>query len=36
MSGTPKGVGEFKIGDVFKGKILYDNKVIIEETFEVY
>ena len=36
MSGTPKGVGEFKIGDVFIGKILYDNKVIIEETFEVY
>ena len=36
MSGTPKGVGEFRIGDVFKGKILYDNKVIIEETFEVY
>ena len=36
MSGTPKGVGEFKIGDVFIGKILYDNRVIIEETFEVY
>ena len=36
MSGTPKGVGEFKIGDVFIGKILYDNEIIIEETFEVY
>lgn len=36
MSGTPKGVGEFNIGDVFIGKILYDNRVIVEETFEVY
>lgn len=36
MSGTPKGVGEFKTGDVFIGKILYDNRVIVEETFEVY
>ncbi|MFW2568417.1 fumarylacetoacetate hydrolase family protein [Aliarcobacter butzleri] len=35
MSGTPKGVGEFKKGDIFVGKILYDNKVIIEEKFEV-
>lgn len=35
MSGTPKGVGEFKINDVFTGKIIYDNKTIIEETFIV-
>ncbi|MDZ7819383.1 MAG: fumarylacetoacetate hydrolase family protein [Aliarcobacter sp.] len=35
MSGTPKGVGSFKIGDVFVGKILYDGKVLIEETFTV-
>jgi 2-keto-4-pentenoate hydratase/2-oxohepta-3-ene-1,7-dioic acid hydratase in catechol pathway len=35
MSGTPKGVGEFKKGDIFVGKILYDKKVIIEERFEV-
>lgn len=35
MSGTPKGVGEFKIGDVFIGKILYKEKVIVEQRFEV-
>ena len=35
MSGTPKGVGVFKVGDVFLGKILYDGKVIVEETFKV-
>ncbi|MCT7547741.1 fumarylacetoacetate hydrolase family protein [Aliarcobacter butzleri] len=35
MSGTPKGVGEFKKGDIFVGKILYDKKVIIKERFEV-
>lgn len=33
MSGTPKGVGEFKKGDVFSTKILYDNAVLIEEEF---
>ena len=31
MSGTPKGVGEFKIGDEFVGKILLDKKVLIEK-----
>ena len=31
MSGTPKGVGEFKIGDKFLGKILYKNEIIIEK-----
>lgn len=35
MTGTPKGVGEFKIGDIFLGKILYKNKVIIEKEFKV-
>ncbi|RXJ84125.1 fumarylacetoacetate hydrolase family protein [Arcobacter cloacae] len=35
MSGTPKGVGAFKKGDIFIGKILYENKVLIEETFKV-
>jgi 2-keto-4-pentenoate hydratase/2-oxohepta-3-ene-1,7-dioic acid hydratase in catechol pathway len=35
MSGTPKGVGAFKIGDVFIGKILYDGNIIIEEKFIV-
>jgi len=35
MTGTPKGVGEFKIGDVFVGKILYNGKTIVEEIFEV-
>ena len=35
MSGTPKGVSSFNIGDIFVGKILFDEKVIIEETFIV-
>jgi len=35
MSGTPKGVGSFNVGDVFVGRILYNGKVLIEETFEV-
>jgi 2-keto-4-pentenoate hydratase/2-oxohepta-3-ene-1,7-dioic acid hydratase in catechol pathway len=35
MSGTPKGVGEFNVGDIFIGKILYENRVLIEETFKV-
>lgn len=35
MSGTPSGVGEFKTGDIFIGKILLDNKIIIEERFSV-
>ncbi len=36
MTGTPKGVGEFKQGDSFIGKILYDNNVILEKRFEVH
>lgn len=35
MTGTPKGVGEFKVGDIFLGKILYNKKVLIEKIFEV-
>lgn len=35
MSGTPKGVGEIKIGDKFKGEISLDGKILIEEEFEV-
>ncbi len=36
MSGTPKGVGQFNIDDVFIGKILYDGKVIVEKRFKVH
>ena len=35
MSGTPSGVGEFKKGDLFVGKILFENKVIVEQEFFV-
>jgi len=35
MTGTPKGVGEFKVGDIFIGKILFDGKIIIEQRFDV-
>lgn len=34
MTGTPKGVGQFVIGDEFLGRILYDGKVLIEEKFK--
>jgi len=36
MSGTPKGVGQFAIGDIFVGKILYKDKVIVEKSFKVH
>ncbi len=36
MTGTPKGVGQFNIGDIFVGKILYNDKVIVEKRFKVY
>lgn len=32
MSGTPSGVGEFKIGDKFTGKILFNNELLVEFT----
>lgn len=35
MSGTPKGVGAFNIGDEFLGKILYKNEILIEKEFIV-
>ncbi len=35
MTGTPKGVGKFYVGDKFLGKILYDGKVLIEQRFKV-
>ena len=35
MSGTPSGVGEFKKGDLFVGKLLFENKIILEEEFFV-
>lgn len=35
MTGTPKGVGEFKIGDKFLGKILYKNEVLVQKEFIV-
>lgn len=36
MTGTPKGVGEFNSGDIFVGKILYEDKVLIEKRFDVH
>jgi len=36
MTGTPKGVGQFNIDDIFVGKILYDKKVIVEKRFIVH
>lgn len=35
MTGTPKGVGSFKIGDIFLAKVLYKNDIYIENRFEV-
>jgi 2-keto-4-pentenoate hydratase/2-oxohepta-3-ene-1,7-dioic acid hydratase in catechol pathway len=35
MSGTPKGVGEFKVGDKFLGKILCKNEILIQKEFIV-
>jgi len=35
MSGTPKGVGEFKREDEFIGKILYKNEILIQKKFKV-
>jgi len=33
MTGTPNGVGAFKIGDIFVGKVLFEDKIIIEKEF---
>ncbi len=35
MSGTPKGVGTYSIGDIFTGKIYEDTKLLVEVTWEV-
>lgn len=35
MSGTPKGVGTYNIGDIFEGKIYCENKLLVKSTFEV-
>ena len=34
MSGTPKGVGGYKKGDIFKGVIFYQDKEILTATWE--
>lgn len=34
MSGTPKGVGTYKIGDIFKAIIYNKEKVIVEHTWD--
>lgn len=34
MTGTPQGVGSFEIGDTFIGKIIYKNKVLVEQKFQ--
>lgn len=35
MSGTPKGVGNYQVGDVFKGLIYYKEKVLVESFWRV-
>ena len=35
MSGTPKGVGGYKKGDRFEGKIYLGGEVVVESLFEV-
>jgi len=35
MSGTPKGVGAYKIGDIFEGKIYLKNKLILTTKWTV-
>ena len=35
MSGTPKGVGNYKKGDIFLGKIYCDNELLVQNIFEV-
>ena len=34
MSGTPKGVGNYAIGDLFRGKIYSDDKLLVESSWE--
>ena len=35
MSGTPKGVGNYKVGDVFKGVIYHKDEVLLESFWRV-
>ncbi len=35
MSGTPKGVGKFQKGDKFRGRILYNETVLVEKEWIV-
>ncbi len=35
MSGTPKGVGYYKVNDIFKGKIYDKNNLILETNWQV-
>ncbi len=35
MSGTPKGVGNYKVGDIFIGKIYCEDKLLVESSFVV-
>jgi len=35
MSGTPKGVGTYNIGDIFVGKIYENEKLLVETTWKV-
>lgn len=35
MSGTPKGVATYNVGDIFVGKIYEDEKLLVETTWEV-
>jgi len=35
MSGTPKGVGEFKLGDIFEGKVYEGGKLILQASWAV-
>ena len=35
MTGTPKGVGTYNIGDIFKGKIYCDDKLLVQSKWTV-
>ncbi|MCD6260119.1 MAG: fumarylacetoacetate hydrolase family protein [Helicobacteraceae bacterium] len=35
MSGTPKGVGNYRVGDLFIGKIYSNDKLLLESKWEV-
>ncbi|WP_304545760.1 fumarylacetoacetate hydrolase family protein [Sulfurimonas microaerophilic] len=35
MSGTPKGVGNYEVGDLFKGVVYYKDKVLVESFWRV-